>query len=56
MAMCLGTAGIARSKSAGEGIIGRQSWLLQSEPVLRSQPPRTQELAAGLADGFKDHC
>ena len=34
----------------------RQSWLLQSEPVLCSQPPRTQELAAGLADGFKDHC
>ena len=33
-----------------------QSWLLQSEPVLCSQPPRAQELAAGLADGFKDHC
>ena len=34
----------------------QQSWLLQSEPVLCSQPHKTQELAAGLADGFKDHC
>src|SRR4029450_6740976 len=33
-----------------------QSWLLQSAPVPCSQPPRTQALAAGLADGFKDHC
>ena len=25
-------------------------------PSYVGQPPRTQELAAGLADGFKDHC
>jgi hypothetical protein len=37
----------------------RRQWqtrLLQSEPVLCSQPHRTQELAAALADGFKDDC
>src|SRR5262245_7387719 len=33
-----------------------QSQLLQSEPVLCSQPHRTQELAACLTDEFKNQC